>query len=241
MADNYLDFSEIIANLTGPEEAWLKEQLQPIRAFGDKEYAEDAAPAELAHTEPDWAGVRFLRDKGDYDPNWDGLGFEYAFRDDPDTGGWGRHLWFYTEGWGDPNNVAWLARKFLKKFRPDQCWGLTYAVTCSKPRVGQFGGGAIFVTAEEIKCQSSNDFLEKHGAAFRQREALYVSVWDDSITCRSACKLDPATLRVADIETATNQDDAESCDALTDEYVEFDGRELREADGIIFEYKGDGV
>jgi hypothetical protein len=37
MADNYLDFSEIIANLTGPEEAWLEEQLQPIRVFGDKE------------------------------------------------------------------------------------------------------------------------------------------------------------------------------------------------------------
>ena len=35
MADNHLEFSEVLANLTEPEEAWLKEQLQPIRVFGD--------------------------------------------------------------------------------------------------------------------------------------------------------------------------------------------------------------
>ena len=48
MADNYLEFSEVLANLTEPEEAWLKEQLQPVRVFGDNEYPEDAVPAELA-------------------------------------------------------------------------------------------------------------------------------------------------------------------------------------------------
>ena len=60
MADNYLQFSEVLAELTEPEEAWLKEQLQPIRVFGDKEYPEDAVPAELADTDADWTGVRFL-------------------------------------------------------------------------------------------------------------------------------------------------------------------------------------
>ena len=87
MADNYLQFSEVVANLTEPEEAWLKEQLQPIRVFADKEYPEDAVPAELANTEPDWTGVRFLRDKTDHDPDWDALGFEYNFHDDHDTEG----------------------------------------------------------------------------------------------------------------------------------------------------------
>jgi hypothetical protein len=38
VADNYLEFSEVIPNLTEPEEAWLKEQLQPIRVFGEAEY-----------------------------------------------------------------------------------------------------------------------------------------------------------------------------------------------------------
>ena len=239
MADNYLEFSEVVANLTEPEEAWLKEQLQAISVFGEHEYPEDDVPTELAGTEPDWAGTRFLRDKSDCDPNWDGLGFEYSFHDDHDVGGWGRHLWLYTEGWGNPSNAAWLVRKFLKKFRPDQCWGLTYATTCSKPRAGEFGGGAVFVTADKICGQDAQEFIENQWAPFRQKEATYVSVWDDDITCRSSCKFDPATMRVSDIETAANQEDAESCSALTDEYVEFDGKELRESDGVVFEYKED--
>jgi hypothetical protein len=170
VADNFLEFSEIIPKLTPKEEAWLKEQLQPIRVFGDKEYAEDAVPAEMADTEPDWAGVRFLRDKTDYDAQWDDRGFEYAFHDDADTDDWGRHLWFYTEEWGNASNVAWLVQKFLRKFRPDQCWSLTYSTTCSKPRVGEFGGGAVFVTADEIKWQNAYDFVEEQHAAFKAKQ-----------------------------------------------------------------------
>ena len=211
MADNHLEFSEVLGDLVESEEAWLKEQLQPICVFGDTEYLGAAVPAELATTKPDWTGVRFLRDKPDHDPQWDALGFEYAFHDDHDEGGWGRHLWFYTEGWGDTSNVAWLVHKFLKKFRPDQCWSLTYATTCSKPRVGEFGGGAMFVTADEIKWQNAYEFIEDQRAAFGRNEAVYVSVWDDTITCRSACKFDPATLHVSDTEPAANQEDAESC------------------------------
>lgn len=170
MADNYLQFSEVLANLTAPEEAWLKEQLQPIRVFGDKEYPEDAVPTDLADTEADWTGVRFLRDNGDCDPDWDALGFEYNFHDDHDSGGWGRHLWVYAEESGNPDNVAWLVQKFLKKFRPDQCWSLTYAATCSKPRVGEFGGGAVFVTADEIKWQNAYDFVEEQRTAFEAKQ-----------------------------------------------------------------------
>jgi hypothetical protein len=169
VADNYLDFSEIIANLTEEQEAWLKEQLQPIRVFGAKEYPEDAVPAELAETEPDWAGVRCLQDKTDYDPQYDALGFQYNFHDDHDTEGWGRHLWFYTEGWGDASNVAHLVKKFLKMFRPDHCWSLTYSTTCSKPRVGEFSGGAVFVTADTIQWENAYDFIEDQQAAFEAK------------------------------------------------------------------------
>lgn len=163
MADNYLEFSEVLANLTEQEEAWLKEQLQPIRVFGDKEYPEDTVPAELGDAEPDWTGVRFLRDKTDRDPQWDALGFDYVFQDE------GRHLWLYTEGWGDVSNVAWLVQKFLKTFRTDQCWSLTYSTTCSKPRVGEFGGGAVFVTADALRFQDAYDFIEEQRTAFDKK------------------------------------------------------------------------
>jgi hypothetical protein len=171
MANNYLEFSAVIERLTAEEEAWLKEQLQPIRVFGEKECPEDAIPAELADTEANWTGSRFLRDKEDCDPQWDGRGFEYAFHDDADTDGWGRHLWFYTEEWGDASNVAWLVQKFLKQFRPDQCWALTYSTTCSKPRVGEFSGGAVFVTADKIEWQNAYDFVEEQRTAFEAKKA----------------------------------------------------------------------
>ncbi len=73
--------------------------------------------------------------------------------------------------WGDVSNVAWLVQKFLKKFRPDQCWSLTYSATCSKPRVGEFGGGAVFVTADTIRWQNAYDFIEEQRAAFGGKEA----------------------------------------------------------------------
>jgi hypothetical protein len=170
VADNYLQFSEVVANLTEQEEAWLKDQLQPVRAFGEKEYPEDAVPADLADTDADWSGVRFLRDKPDHDAQWDALGFEHGFHEDHDTGGWGRHLWLYAEVWGDASNVAWLVQKFLKQFRPNQCWSLTYSATCSKPRVGEFGGGAVFVTADTIQWQNAHDFIEDQRAAFGRKE-----------------------------------------------------------------------
>ena len=49
---------------------------------------------------------------------------------------------------------------------------LTYATTCSKPRVGEFGGGAVFVTAHEIKWQNAYDFVEQERTAFEAKKAV---------------------------------------------------------------------
>ncbi len=174
MANNYLNFSEVIANLTEPEEAWLKEQLQPICLFGDREYPADedgypvGNPEEVARQDPDWVIPQFLRDhRDDLADNAQGFGAE--FHDDHDSeDGWGRHLWLYAEEGGEPDHVAWLIQKFLKEFRPQECWSLTYATTCSKPRIGEFGGGAVFVTADAIKWQNAYDFVEQERAAFNQ-------------------------------------------------------------------------
>jgi hypothetical protein len=62
-----------------------------------------------------------------------------------------RELWIYSEESGNLNNVATLAQAFLKRFRPSGYWSFEYAYTCSKPRVGEFGGGGAFITAKEIK------------------------------------------------------------------------------------------
>ena len=63
-----------------------------------------------------------------------------------------------------------LVQKFLKRFRRDQCWSLTYANTRSKPRLGEFGGGAVFVTADEICWNDCYDFVEEQRKTFQRRE-----------------------------------------------------------------------
>ena len=143
-------------------------------SFGDQEYAEDQVPDDLDPCEADWMGCRAYRDDPDCADyvkqlDMDGPGFEYDFADGDDRpDSWGRHLWIHGGGNGYVDGAACLVRKFLKRFRPDQCWSLTYATTCSKPRVGEFGGGAVFVTAEEIHWQNAYGFVEQHRAALKQ-------------------------------------------------------------------------
>jgi hypothetical protein len=171
VANNYLEFSEVIQNLTAEEEAWLRDQLEIIHVFGSQEYPDGQVPDNLDTHQPEWYGCRAWRDLEDCDPD-DGeyVGFEYEFHDDDHPPeGWGRHLWIFTSEWGCLERVAHLVRKFLRQFRPDQSWALTYAVTCSKRRVGTFGGGAVFVTASEVKWQNAWDFVQTEVASFSDR------------------------------------------------------------------------
>jgi hypothetical protein len=174
MADNYLEFSEVIADLSQEEADWLRSQLETVHVFADREYREDQVPDDPDPGEADWIGCRAYRDVpecAEYvrDLGMEGPGFVYSLDDDHDTLGNGRrHLWIHAGEWGYVDGAARLVRKFLKRFRPDQCWSLTYATVCSKPRVGEFGGGAVFVTADEIRWQDAYDFVEQQRAAFQQ-------------------------------------------------------------------------
>ncbi len=167
MADNYVEFSQVIPQLTEEEADWLRQQLEVVYVFGDREYAEDALPDDLNREDADWVGCRAYRDMAGYDPDFgEHAGFEYAFSEDDEDKDWGRHLWFRTAEYGSVDRVAHLVQKFLKRFRPNDCWSLTWATTCSKPRVGEFGGGAVFVTATDIKWNDAYDFVEQQRAAF---------------------------------------------------------------------------
>ena len=144
MADNYLQFSEDLDSLTPAEADWLREQL-----------AEDP----LANC------PRFLLDFADREADDTDYGFQYDFQDDSKD----RHVWISAEERGDVERVAHLVQKFLRRFRPDQCWWLTYATTCSKLRLGEFGGGAVFVTADDMRWNDSYDFVEEQRKAFERR------------------------------------------------------------------------
>jgi len=158
MAEHYLEFSAALTHLTDEETSWLKSQLETVHVIDGAEYTEDRLPDTGEAT---WIGCRAYRDMQDYDPDFgEDAGFDYSFSEEVDADR-GRYLWIYSEEHGCVDRVAHLVQKFLREFRPDGCWSLTYAGTCSKPRVGEFGGGAVFVTATDIKYCSAWGFVEE--------------------------------------------------------------------------------
>ena len=164
-----MQFSEVIPRLTPEEEKWLREQLEVVSIFAGQEYPESEVPGDKDSAEAQFRGCQAFRDLEDYGGDMD---FNYEFdtsEDEPE--GWGRHLWLYAEESGDPEQVAHLVRKFLKAFRPAECWSLSYSTTCSKLRVGEFGGGALFVTAADIKWQTAYSFIADQRRAFKQAHA----------------------------------------------------------------------
>ncbi|MGA2620117.1 MAG: hypothetical protein ABSF26_21070 [Thermoguttaceae bacterium] len=192
MADHYLEFSEVLPHLTDAEEQWLRDQLVVVAVSGDGEHVEKGAPDDPDPTAADWRGCRVYRDVpecAEYvkETDLDGPGFEYEFGHNTDEGGCGRHLWVHAGEWGYLDGLAHLVQKFLKRFRPDQCWSLTYATTCSKPRVGEFGGGAVFVTADTIRWQNAYDFVAY------QRETFEATASAAESGCTSVVTLDQFT------------------------------------------------
>jgi hypothetical protein len=165
MANNYLQFSEAITNLSIAQRDWLQSQLESVYVFGDKEYVENEVPQHLSTADATWCGCRVLRDLPDVDSD-DDAGFQYEFMEDEELG---RHLWVYADKGGDPDRVAHLVQKFLRQFRPHEWWSLTYATTCSKLRLGEFSGGARFVTADRIEPFDAYDFVNECRARFTAR------------------------------------------------------------------------
>lgn len=131
MANNYLQFSETIDNLTPEERVWATERLKEMMS------------------------------KWEDDPDT-GWYFEWRIEDLPKP-----HLWLFSGESAEPEHVAAFVQEFLKKFRPEECFSLTWAATCSKMRVGEFDGGAVFVTAEYVHWMVAYDFVEKETKKFK--------------------------------------------------------------------------
>jgi hypothetical protein len=100
------------------------------------------------------------------EPGLEDSGVSHQFETDSEPDGWGRYLWLHADVSADLEQVASFVQRFLRQFRPDRYWSLTFACTCSKPRVGAFSGGAAFVTANDIKWQGSHAFIEAETKAF---------------------------------------------------------------------------
>jgi len=63
-------------------------------------------------------------------------------------------------------SAATLIHEFLKWFRPEGCHGYEFCHSASRAHTDAFGGGAVFITAKEIKWLFTNQWLEEQHEAF---------------------------------------------------------------------------
>lgn len=145
MANNYLLFSEVIEELSEEEMAWFSEKL------GWEPSDEEIEDENFQY--PAW-----------YDKEAQGVGFDY------DLARKSGCLYFISEEYGNLDTLGILVREFLEKFRPNDVFTLTYAETCSRSRVGEFGGGAMVVSRLGIEFMNAHDFVSR--AANRLRQEL---------------------------------------------------------------------
>ena len=143
VANAYTSFSETIVLNTAEEVAWCRTSLQEIEALLE-EGVED-----VDQVKPE--------DKAFYDA--ESLGFTYHFEEDD------KSLSFIAEESGEPESVAIFVQQFLHHFNLKTCFTLAWAATCSRPLVGNFGGGAVYVTADSIEWVNTFDWTARKIAA----------------------------------------------------------------------------
>ena len=69
-------------------------------------------------------------------------------------------LWLYAEEEGDVQAAGELIREFPNRFEVEGGVYMSWAMTCSEPRVNQFEGGAMVVTRKDTLWVAAYDVLK---------------------------------------------------------------------------------
>lgn len=155
IANNYTQFSEMIEELTDSERSWL-ENIPDRGDFEDNPDIEEDWEKEFGAALIDYGlDIDGLDDTLDYFPS-----FEFKLESD---GGW----WIYAEEGGDLGHVGCIVQAFIKKFRPDFIFKLTWADYCSKLRLGEFGGGCLVVSKDEVVIRTAYGLADEIAEALR--------------------------------------------------------------------------
>ncbi len=152
MSNYYTQFSEEITHITDKEIAWLKAVLTDGTAENASFVVRHKDETDMEHF-PDFGW--------DIKPttHWDADKGELITDTD-------HFLWLYSEESGDIDQLALVVQEFLKEFTPQSCFSLSWASWCDKLEIESFHGGAIFVTAKDIKHTHTGDWLEQERKRF---------------------------------------------------------------------------
>ena len=117
----------------------------------------------LTPTEVTWLETKFNESNKDPDAEYTG-----EMQIEKRTNG--ADLWLHEEEGADLECLAEFLQAFLKENRPDSHIDFEWANTCSKPRLNEFGGGALFITADRISGMSTYSFCEEKRIEFEDKE-----------------------------------------------------------------------
>lgn len=149
MANNYLQVSMAFPLKTEAEKTWCLETMKAFVALIDS-----AIGAETPATATQKKLMKLLGGLGQrvVEEGWEVCDFQWSV--DPITPketSAVAQMWIYAEEAGDPDQVAAFLQAYLQKFNPTGSLWFSWAYTCSKMRVNEFGGGAAIVTSDAIK------------------------------------------------------------------------------------------
>jgi hypothetical protein len=136
MANYYTEFSFTVAL---PNKEALVEALDLYRRCGEDE---STIPEELESVREQGVGFHLEEESN-----------EQSNEQYPPT------LWFHSEDGGNIDSVCMFIQYLLKKNDMKNAVGFEYALTCSKPRIDAFGGGACMITADKIDGFNSGVWL----------------------------------------------------------------------------------
>ena len=86
------------------------------------------------------------------------LGFDYKI----ECGADGGEVWIHDDGGeGNVDYVVQFLQAYMLKFKVRSPICFEFAFTCSSPRVGEFGGGAVIVFAHDSKWLNSATWIKE--------------------------------------------------------------------------------
>ena len=176
MADNYTEFSQHLPFIDQAEYQWLVAQQELVTAIGD---GQDLTTYRLIgdpHQRGIPASSRAARQvelplwlwEAEHDPGKHNdlldadFGQDFAMELFMEQGeeSLSGDAWINSDaGMANLGHVAYFVYQYLKQFPHHSPWSLTYASYCSKLRVGEQDGGALFITDKEIKWWNAYDFV----------------------------------------------------------------------------------
>jgi hypothetical protein len=171
MANNYLQFSQTLLLASKEEMEFWNDALTIIPSLLQNFHLGEDTPEardKMLHDLLVKFGVVFSEDIFD-----DGsLGFEHEISYSEDNSS-NNEIWFYCKEYGNTEFLGCLVQAFFNKFRKDGFFYVTYAESCSKMRVDEFSGGAMVVTADEIKYHHVFEFVKQEEAKHNNKLRYY--------------------------------------------------------------------